>query len=93
MSKLPTVHKPGLRVWRAILLELLRREREREAPPSVAALARAAGKSRPRIRDQLASLEQLGFVDWDSQLGHHGSDIRLTELGRLVARLVAVDFN
>lgn len=94
MSKLPTVHKPGLRVWRAILLELLRRERlpareQREASAlSIAALARLTGKSDSRIRDHLESLERARFIEMDVQKGPQGADIGLTSLGRLVARLV-----
>lgn len=93
MTTLPTVHKPGLRVWRSILLELLRLERAGEAPPSVMALAKAAGKSDTQTKDHLAAMCSGGMIDWDVHLGRHGSDVRLTSLGRLVARLLEVDFN
>ena len=93
MSDLPTVHKPGLWVWRAILLELLRREAAGEKPASVAALSRAAGKSRRQAGNHVAAMEQAKLIEWDSRLGHHGSEVRLTPLGRLVARILSVGFN
>lgn len=93
MSDLPRVNAPGLKVWRAVLLELLRREREGEGAPSVMALARAAGKSDTQAKDHLSAMARAGMIDWDIHLGRRGTDVRLTSLGRLVARLLEVDFN
>lgn len=88
MNDLPRVNAPGLKVWRAVLLELLRRERDSEGEPSVAALARAAGKSEAQARDHLESMASASFIEMDIQRGPRGSDVRLTSLGRLVARIL-----
>lgn len=93
MTTLPTVHKPGLRVWRAILLELLRRERAGEGAPSILALAKAVEKSDRQAKDHLDAMAQAGLVALESRMGHHGSDVTLTHLGRLVARLLEVGTN
>lgn len=95
MTTLPRVNAPGLRVWRAVLLELLRREqlapRERDAAPamSISFLARLTGKSDSQIKVHLESMAMARFIDVDIRKGPQGADIRLTGLGRLAARLLA----
>lgn len=93
MSDLPRVHAPGLKVWRAVLLELLRRERGKERPASVADLARAAGKDQSLTSRYLATMEDAHFINFKSITGRHGAEVTLTDLGRLVARIAAADFN
>lgn len=93
MTTLPRVNAPGLRVWRAVLLELLRRERAGEAPPSVLALSHAVGRAHHSTNNQLRAMRSTGLVAYEQQMGPSGADIRLTELGRLVARLLTVSPN
>lgn len=94
MSDLPRVNAPGLRVWRAVLLELLRREqlpiRERQAAPplSISFLARLAGKSVSQVKTHVETMASAKFVEVDVQMGPQGADIKLTGLGRLVARIL-----
>lgn len=90
MNDLPRVNAPGLRVWRAVLLELLRRERDGEGAPSILALAKVAQKSDTQTKDHLAVMADIGLVVLELRMGQYGSDVALTPLGRLVARLVEV---
>lgn len=88
MSDLPRVHAPSLPVWRRVLLELLRRERDGERPPSIQALGAFSKRSRPQTREHIEAMQQVGLVELTTLYGHHGSDVKLTGLGRLIARLL-----
>lgn len=90
MSDLPRVHATGLITWCAILLELLRRERDGEGSSSVLGLSKAIGKSDRQTKEHLSAMARAGMVTVVSQMGYHGSEVSLTELGRLVARIAEV---